>query len=98
MDLVAIDGWDSLEFDDETTKKLSAENLELAKAEASKYHQIFKQNPIGVEILERMIQTTIMQPTLHPNDTQFQAGIREGRCDIVRQIIQQIKIAERKDA
>ncbi len=98
QELTEIRGWDSLEFDDEAIKTLQGEQLEKAMAEASKYHQVFKQNSLGKQVLEDMIRVTILRPTIYPNDSQFQAGIREGRCDIVRQILQQIEIAERKDA
>ncbi len=94
-EIVGLNGWSSLDFDDDDIKKTQDNQQELCLAIASKYHQVFKQNSIGREILNEMIKVTIMRATVHPNDSQFAVGIREGRADMVRQILQQIEIAER---
>jgi len=39
---------------------------------------------------------TIDKPVLNPNSTQFSAGIREGQNNIVRQIIDQLSLADKK--
>ncbi len=95
QEIAELDGWSQFEFDDESTKETQAEIEEKGKALATKYHQLYKQNPIGKEILAHMIRTTLMRATVLPQSTQFEAGIREGRADMVRQILQQIEIAER---
>lgn len=61
---------------------------------AALYVQAFEHNPAGAKLLDYWIKTTIMRPTVlgrsHAED-----GIREGRADFVRGILQQIEIAKR---
>ena len=87
-------GWEALEIDgekiDEIRKQQEAEGRELA----SLFHQTFVQNPAGQRVLELMIKQTIMRPTVTPAATQFEAGIREGKADLVRQILLNLEIAE----
>lgn len=90
-----IRGWtphDGLELPELTaTEQLKA--LEFA----SLYVQAFVNNPAGARLLEHWIQTTIMRPTVigrnHAED-----GVREGRADFVRGILQQIELAQRGGA
>ena len=65
-----------------------------AREIASLFHQTYVQNDAGALVLNIMIQKYLLKPTVTPNATQFDAGIREGRADIVRQILLNIEIAE----
>lgn len=49
-------------------------------------HRVFEQNPAGKELLEIWKEALIMQPTVTPNSTQFQAGIAEGNKEFIRNI------------
>jgi len=48
----------------------------------------------GKATLARLVKVTIDRPVLFGGSTKFAAGIREGQNDLVRQILQQIKIAK----
>lgn len=48
----------------------------------------------GQLVLKILKQTTIDRPVIKPDSTQFGAGIREGQNDIVRQILDQIRLAK----
>lgn len=57
-------------------------------------HQVFAQNKLGAELLETWKEALIMNPTVTPNSTQFQAGIEEGKKEIIRNILLTIKKVE----
>jgi hypothetical protein len=48
----------------------------------------------GKLVLDILKSTTIDRPVIKPDSTQFGAGIREGQNDIVRQILDQIRLAK----
>ena len=47
-------------------------------------------------MLQRLKEITIDRPVLNANSTQFGAGMREGQNTLVRQILEQIAIAEQQ--
>lgn len=49
-------------------------------------HQVFEQNPHGKELLAIWKEALIMNPTVTPSSTQFQAGIAEGNKEFIRNI------------
>ena len=59
-------------------------------------HQVFEQNPQGKELLDIWKEALIMNPTVTPNSTQFQAGIAEGEKSFIRGIYLTIKKIEGK--
>lgn len=83
-----------------------ADPEELAKIEAEKsvmwdrlenlIHQVFEQNQQGKELLELWKDALIMNPTVTPNSTAFQAGIAEGNKEFIRNIYLTIKNVESK--
>jgi len=83
-----------------------ADPEELAKIEAEKaamwdnidnlIHQVFEQNPKGKELLSIWKEALIMNPTVTPNSTPFQAGIAEGNKEFIRNIYLTIKNVESK--
>ena len=89
-----MEGWEQFNIDEEEIAKLNAENQEKARAFATKFHQVFVQNPIGAELLGIMTNAFVMTPIVTPDSTQFEAGIKAGRADVVHQILKNIKIAE----
>ena len=79
---------------------------ELARIEAQKeemwnkidqlIHRVFEQNAEGKELLSIWKEALIMNPTVTPNSTQFQAGIAEGNKEFIRNICLTIKSIESK--
>ena len=63
-------------------------------ARAKFIHRTFKQNEEGRQMLEDMVNETIRRPIVHPGDSQFAAGIREGKAAVVRMLLDQIEYAE----
>ena len=59
-------------------------------------HRVFEQNPQGKELLAIWKEALIMNPTVTPNSTQFQAGIAEGNKEFIRNICLTIKSVEVK--
>lgn len=45
----------------------------------------------GRKLMKWMLQQTVLRPTLTANSTVFQAGIREGQNDMVRQLLAMIE-------
>lgn len=88
-----ISGWEGLDLDGEQQQKLKAENVEKAREIASRYKRLFSTED-GEFVLNNLMSTTLLRPVVKPGSTQFEAGIREGQNDIVRQILQQIEIAD----
>lgn len=92
--LKSLDGWDSLEIEGDKLEAIRKEQEAEGRNLASLFHQAFVQNPAGQRVLEVMIKQTLMRPTVKPASSQFEAGIREGRADLVRQILLNLEIAE----
>jgi len=57
-------------------------------------HRTFAQSESGKELLEIWRDSLIMNPSVTPNSTQFQAGIEEGKKEIIRNILLTIKKVE----
>lgn len=49
----------------------------------------------GKKLLRWMVQQTILRPTVTGAASQFQAGIREGQNDLVRQILAMIERSQK---
>ena len=92
--LKGLNGWESLEIDGEALENVRKEQEAEGRNIASLFHQTFVQNPAGARVLDLMIKQTLMRPTVKPASSQFEAGIREGKADLVRQILLNIEIAE----
>lgn len=71
----------------------NTDNEARAREIASLYRQTFDSDA-GQRVLEMLIKATLLQPIVKPHFTQFEAGIREGKADIVRQILAQIEFAK----
>lgn len=89
--ILGMDGWQSLE--EIAVTEMDEEQKALALEFASYYRQIFETDA-GKRVLEHLIKMTLLQPTVQPMDSQFAAGIREGRADMVRSIMRQIEFAK----
>jgi len=88
------DGFEQFEANSPEFIKIQDEQRAKALAIASRYHRVFVQNKDGAKLLEDMLRTFIMVPIVKGDDTQFDAGIKAGRADVVHQIIKNIKLAE----
>lgn len=82
-------GFESLMVDDAQRERQKADMLAVAEW----YREAFSTES-GRKVLAILISQTIMQPTVTADATQFGAGIREGRADLVRGILKQIELAE----
>jgi len=87
--------WDSLDIDGEAVQQLKAESEKKARDIAGRFYGCFSTDD-GQFVINRLKEITIDRPVLNPNSTQFGAGIREGQNAIVRQILDQIAIAEQQ--
>ena len=90
--LAAAEGWQSLAGvpDKDATREQWAAFFTIAKM----VHDTFTTEP-GQKLLQQLVTTYLVRPIVHPNDTQFAAGIRQGQADVVLQILQQIELAKR---
>ena len=88
--LLKSSSWESLES---VTNDPSGENFSLALELANEFHSAFRRGS-GKYILEHLVNTYLTKPIVRPNDDAFAQGIREGRADVVRQILQQIEFSK----
>ena len=87
--------WDKLDLDGKEIQKARKENEAKSREIAGQFQQCFNTDS-GKYVLDRLKSITIYKPVLNPNSTQFSAGIREGQNNIVRQIIDQLSLADKK--
>lgn len=87
--------WDLLDLEGEEIEKAKAENEAKAREIASRFHECFRTDA-GQYVLARLRSVTLDKPVLNANSSQFGAGIREGQNSIVRQILEQIDLAEQQ--
>lgn len=92
--LKELEGWESLEVDSEKMQEIRDAQETEGRDIASLFHQAFAQNDAGKQVLDIFIKESLLKPTVTANSTQFEAGIREGRCDFVRQILLNLELAE----
>ena len=90
--LTVAEGWQSLTGapDPQATREQWAAFFAIAKP----VHDTFT-TEAGQKVLQQLVTTYLVRPIVHPNDTQFAAGIRQGQADVVLQILQQIELAKR---
>jgi len=92
---VAESSWDKLDLDGKEIQKAREENEAKSNEIAGQFHECFSTDA-GQYVLNRLKSITIDKPVLNPNSTQFGAGIREGQNNIVRQILDQLALANKK--
>jgi len=92
---VADSSWESLDLDGPAIKKAKKKNEAKSREIAGQFFECFNTDA-GKYVLARLSAITIDRPVLNPNSTQFGAGIREGQNTIVRQIYEQLSLAENK--
>jgi hypothetical protein len=84
--------WGALDLEGDQLNQMRADNEAKAQEIASQFYQCFSSDA-GKFVLNRLTSITVERPVLYVNSTQFGAGIREGQNQIVRQILEQIKLA-----
>jgi len=91
--LLKSQGWEGLEVisNDPGDKKFE-QAMELAK----QIHLTFTSDS-GKYVLERFVNSFLTKPIVRPGEDAFAQGIREGRADVMRQILQQIEFAKNGD-
>lgn len=92
---MAESSWDKLDLDGKEIQKAREENEAKSNEIAGQFHECFSTDA-GQYVLDRLKSITIDKPVLNPNSTQFGAGIREGQNNIVRQILDQLALANKK--
>ena len=92
---MAESSWDKLDLDGKEIQKAREENEAKSHEIAGQFQECFSTDA-GQYVLDRLKSITIDKPVLNPNSTQFSAGIREGQNNIVRQIIDQLSLADKK--
>ena len=92
---MAESSWDKLDLDGKEIQKTREENQAKSNEIAGQFQECFSTDA-GQYVLDRLKSITIDKPVLNPNSTQFSAGIREGQNNIVRQIIDQLSLADKK--
>ena len=80
--------------DPEELKRIEAQKKEMWNKVDQLIHAVFEQNQQGKELLSIWKEALIMNPTVTPNSTQFQAGIAEGNKEFIRNIYLTIKSIE----
>lgn len=87
----AVSGWGGIESLMQSDAQKDRQRQEML-AIAQLYRETFSTES-GRKVLAILLSQTVLQPTVTADATQFGAGIREGRADIVRSIMKQIEIA-----
>ena len=90
-----VEDWEALDIEGDAVQKLKAESEKKARDIASRFYGCFGTED-GQFVINRLKEITIDRPVLNANSTQFGTGIREGQNIIVRQILDQIAIAEKQ--
>ena len=88
--LLKSQGWDSL---DPVNNDPKDENFQKALELAGQIHQAFKEGS-GKYVLEYLVSSFLTKPIVRPGEDAFAQGIREGRADVVRQILQNIEFSK----
>jgi hypothetical protein len=90
--LTEAKGWESLSLvpDRDSQREQWAQMFGIAKLCADTFN-----TAPGQEFLQHLVRTFVARPIVHPADTQFAAGIRQGQADVVLQILQNLEIAKR---
>ena len=92
---MAESSWDKLDLDGKEIQKTREENQAKSNEIAGKFQECFN-TAAGKYVLARLKSITIDKPVLNPNSTPFGAGLREGQNHIVRQIMDQLSLADKK--
>jgi len=74
--------------------KQTEETLQAKEQSNNLYHKLFKQNQDGHKLLEIWKEKALLNPSVEPHFTQFQAGIEEGRKMFIRDIMAAINSVE----
>jgi hypothetical protein len=90
-----VEDWDSLDIDGDAIQQLKAESAQKARDIASRFYGCFSTED-GQFVINRLKEITLERPVLNANSTQFGAGMREGQNAIVRQILDQLALAEQQ--
>jgi hypothetical protein len=90
-----VEDWEALDIEGDAVQKLKAESEKKARDIASRFYGCFSTED-GQFVINRLKDITINRPVLNANSTQFGAGMREGQNAIVRQILDQLALAEQQ--
>ena len=83
-----FNGWDN-----DTNRHNQTDNEKKAKEIATQFRLAFHDSESGRFVLEHLVKTFVKRQIVRPNDTQFEAGIRQGQANIVIDILAQIDYA-----
>lgn len=87
-EIIKLKGWDYLD----PGKAQAAKGKAAARAHSLDMlvYETFNTDA-GKKLLKWMVQQTVLRPTVTATSTSFQAGIREGQNDLVRQLLAMIE-------
>jgi hypothetical protein len=83
-----FNGWDN-----DANRSNQLDNEKKAKELATQFRLAFHDSEAGRFVLEHLVKTFVKRQIVRPNDTQFEAGIRQGQANIVIDILAQIDYA-----
>ncbi len=87
--LVSANGWQEFDVVDNTKDKNNQAHLDFAHSVASTF-----KTTQGKEVLNAMIQRYLLVDIVSAGDTQFAAGIKQGRASVIKSILSQIEISD----
>jgi hypothetical protein len=90
-----VEQWEALDIEGEAVQQLKKESEQKARDIASRFYVCFSTED-GQFVINRLKEITLDRPVLNANSTQFGAGMREGQNAIVRQILDQLALAEQQ--
>ena len=87
-ELISAKGWQEFDVVDNTDKS-NQQHLDFAHDVA----KIFKTRE-GKRVLKAMVQKYLLGNIVSPNDTNMGVGIKQGRADVIKNIMAQIEISD----
>jgi len=87
--VVKAEGWSEFDaVDAEDRVKQNSEHLQISHDVAKLY-----QSKAGKKILSMMVNRYLLTDIVTPHDTQFAAGIKQGKASVVKEILAHIEIS-----
>ena len=87
-------GWKGLDLDNPAYQRIRDDNSKKGERIAKLIHRVFTTDD-GRELLEHFSKQLLMKPVMPPGGPEGMGYFREGQNDLIRQILQQIELAEK---
>lgn len=92
-EILNLNTWEALDFDHPAHRELQARERDRALETASLFKEAFGTDA-GKRVLAILVEQTLARKVANDDSTMIAVGKREGQNDIVRQILQNIQLAE----